>query len=194
MFIDADNVYWDARRAFHRGSGPTSLGQTDPGKLARLVARRGPPDVVRELTEVRAYTGLPSQLHEPVSHAARARQLHRWRAAGVTVADRPLRYPNDWPRSKAEQKGVDVALAVDVVSGAARRRFDVAVIASTDTDLVPALEAVIDLRRAWGSPSVEVIAWAPLNKRLRVAAANIWCHWLTPADYLAVRDPTNYAR
>ncbi len=90
--------------------------------------------------------------------------------------DRPLRYPGDWPRSKAEQKGVDVALAVDLVFGAARTSFDVAIVASTDTDLVPALEAICNLRRAWGAPVVEVAAWAPNNKRLRVAGVSHGTH------------------
>ena len=33
----------------------------------------------------------------------------------MTVIARDLRYPNDWPRRAAQEKGIDVALAVDFV-------------------------------------------------------------------------------
>jgi hypothetical protein len=108
------------------------------------------------------------------------------------VFDRPLRYPSDWPKTSAQEKGIDVALAVDLVFGAARDLFDVAVVASTDTDLAPALEAVCEMRRAWGRPSIEVAAWSPNDKRLRVKGATIWCHWLTREDYELVRDQRDY--
>lgn len=50
---------------------------------------------------------------------------------------RDLRYPAGWPAQPAQEKGIDVALAVDVVMMAARREFDVGVLFSSDTDLVP---------------------------------------------------------
>ena len=59
---------------------------------------------------------------------------------------RDLRYPAGWPAQPAQEKGIDVALAVDFVMMAARREFDVGVLFSSDTDLVPALEAVVALR------------------------------------------------
>jgi len=43
---------------------------------------------------------------------------------------RPLRYPQGWPRVKAQEKGVDVELAVDYVSMAARGEYDTAVLFS----------------------------------------------------------------
>jgi NYN domain len=58
----------------------------------------------------------------------------------VTVVQRPLRYPKAWPAEKAQEKGVDVALAVDFVVMAVTRVYDVGILVSTDTDLVPALE------------------------------------------------------
>jgi uncharacterized LabA/DUF88 family protein len=75
------------------------------------------------------------------------------------VFTRSLRYPRNWPTQPAEEKGVDVELAVDLVFNAARQNFDVGVVVSTDTDLVPALQAVCNLNRAWGKPRVEVMAW-----------------------------------
>ena len=89
-----------------------------------------------------------------------------------------------------------MALAVDLVAYAVRGHFDVGIVCSTDTDLLPALEAICDLRRAWGPdkgiPRLEVAAWKPTRKRLSVANYPIWCHHLEQADYELVKDTTNY--
>ena len=61
---------------------------------------------------------------------------------------------------KAQEKGVDVELAIDYVSMAARGDYDTAVLFSTDSDLRPALEAVIALRKPGQAyPRCEVAAW-----------------------------------
>lgn len=197
VLIDSQNLYNDARRAFHDPDDDfPSLGQVYPDALAKLVAERGPEDDPnpRELTEVRVYVGMPSNSRQKKAYAAHLRQRAAWLARGVRVFPRPLRYPDNWPTLPAQEKGIDVSLAVDLVFGAARRLYDVAVVASTDTDLVPALEAVCDLQRAWGTPKVEVASWKPTGKRLRVDGHGVWCHWLTEEDYLGVQDTTVYAR
>ena len=55
---------------------------------------------------------------------------------------RALRYPPDWSAALAQEKGVDVALAVDFVKLAIEGEYDVGVMMSTDNDLLPALEVV----------------------------------------------------
>jgi hypothetical protein len=64
---------------------------------------------------------------------------------------------------------------------------------STDTDLRPALEAVVALRSR-GGPHCEVAAWTSSRSapRLRIAGANLWCHYLNVDDYLGMVDPTDY--
>lgn len=98
--------------------------------------------------------------------------------------------PKDWPKSREEEKGIDVHLAVDLLYNGVRHNHDIAIVASTDTDLVPALEAVCDLRRAWGKPRLEVVAWFnPADrKRLSVAGYKVWCHQLSKAHYESVQD------
>ncbi|HEX6674710.1 MAG TPA: NYN domain-containing protein [Actinomycetes bacterium] len=196
VFIDAQNLYRDTRDAFHARDAPSSFGQVDPQGFGLLVAARGPvrSSRPRRLEEVRIYTGMPSSSKEPKTNAAHKRQRHAWEEQGVKVVARPLRYPKGWPSQRAVEKGVDVALAVDLVFNAARRRYDVGIVASTDTDLLPALEAVCELRRAWGTPRIEVTCWSPLAKRLRVDGHALWCHRLDRHDYESVRDPRNYAR
>ncbi len=194
VFIDAQNLYRDARDAFHSSSDPSSYGQIDPRKFGELVtsrtsARNPRP---RQLDEVRIYAGTPSSSKEPKANAAHLKQRTAWEKQGVKPFTRPLQYPRGGPSLKGREKGVDVALAVDLVFNAARRHYDVAVVASTDTDLLPALEAVCELRRAWGEPQLEVTCWSTLTKRLRVDGYNLWCHHLDRADYESIRDKTNY--
>lgn len=58
----------------------------------------------------------PSRRRDARSDAAHQRQTGRQVSRGdglVTVISRDLRYPPDWPRRSAEEKGIDVALAVD---------------------------------------------------------------------------------
>ena len=111
----------------------------------------------------------------------------------MTVVQRPLRYPKAWPAEKAQEKGVDVALAVDFVVMAVTRSYEVGILVSTDTDLVPALEAVVRLGGNRG-PRAEVAAWTSSRSapRLRIAGANLWCHYLRVDDSLGMLDPTDY--
>lgn len=194
VFVDGQNCYRDARRGFHSESDFASCGQVWPRKLAELLVERGQgvADRQRVLDDVRVYCGIPSPDKQPTANAAHLRQVAAWRAENITVRRRPLRYPKTWPQEPAQEKGVDVALAVDLVYGAVRKNFDVAIVFSTDTDLIPALEAVNDLRRAWGEFRLEVAAWGPTKKRLTIPNFNIWCHKLTREDYEQVRDSTNY--
>lgn len=194
MFIDAQNVYRDARRSFFQETDSSNLGQVDHAKLATLLAERGiaPPGKTRVLEECRVYVGIPSSARQPHANAARLRQKAAWEKAGAKVFGRPLQYPKDWPQHKEQEKGVDVALAVDFVFNAARKNFDIGILVSTDTDLVPALEAGDSLYRAWGTPKIEVASWKPSRKRLQVPGRPLWCHLLERADYDLVKDETRY--
>ena len=55
-----------------------------------------------------------------------------------------LRYPPTWPTDPAQEKGIDVAWAIDFVRLAITGAYDVGVMMSTDTDLLPALRFVYD--------------------------------------------------
>ncbi len=64
-------------------------------------------------------------------------------------------------------------------------------VVSTDTDMVPALDAVCDLTRAWGTPKLEVASWGVLHKQLRVSShIDVRVHWhaMSEADHDLVRD------
>jgi uncharacterized LabA/DUF88 family protein len=196
LFIDYQNAYREARAAFRGLIDHPQRGQFDPFRLGELIAERNT-RAPRELTQVRVYRGRPDRNRDPRTHGANVRQSVAQEVSGrnkVTVITRPLRYPADWPSHAAEEKGIDVALAVDFVMMAVRQEFDVGVIMSTDTDLKPALEAVVSLG---GNPRCEVVAWnSPTSywRRITVRGARLWCHRLNAQDYAAVADLTDYNR
>jgi uncharacterized LabA/DUF88 family protein len=196
VFLDYQNVYHRARDAFCAPDASANQGQVDPLALGHLLAGRVPDG---QVAGVRVYRGRPSQRRDARSHAACRRQTARQVGRGdglVLVLTRELRYPPDWPRRPAEEKGIDVALAVDFVMMVARSECDVGILFSSDTDLVPASEAVLALRPD-DSPACEVAAWSALGVRprsLSVRGARLRRHLLSEADFRKVADLTDYTR
>jgi uncharacterized LabA/DUF88 family protein len=194
IFLDYQNVYSIARAYFHPALAPAQAGQIDPLRLGEAIATKSSD---RELAQVRVYRGRPDSEKDPRGYGANLRQCTRWeRDPGVKVIWRTLRYPRNWPEEKEEEKGIDVALAIDFVTMAVRGEYDVGVIMSTDTDLKPALEAVGEMG---GNPypRAEVAAWSTPeqhSRRLSIPGRRLWCHWLDEPDYRSVADPTDYTR
>lgn len=193
VFIDAQNFYRNARRAFFDDANdPRRFGQVNPAAVGELLAAR---DAGRQLVGVRLYTGRPDAFLQPKAHAANVRQCQAWEALGCYVFHRPLRYPPGWPNAGSqgpEEKGIDVAMAVDLTRLAQDKRFDVGILCTGDTDLIPAVEGVIE---GDNGIRVEVAGWRSpsYRQRLSLPGRNIWCHWLDRGDYEKVRDDTNYA-
>jgi uncharacterized LabA/DUF88 family protein len=189
VFIDYQNLHGWARRQFQPVNAPAAAGHVDPLRLARLlVGRRRRPSV---LHGVRIYRGRPAPVHQQQAAAANDRQTSDWeRSNFVTVIRRPLRYPRDWPATPASEKGIDVAIAVDLVTMGMDRGYDVAVLFSSDTDLLPAVETVI--RRHLGH--IELATWSGAN-RLRFPNSQLpWCHFVSEAEYRTIEDQTDYTK
>lgn len=197
VFIDYQNMYYGARRAFGgpRADSPI-VGQIDPAALARLLIRVGRVvDPARVLCATNVYRGEPGRLSHRKVRAAFAGQTRQWRFdSSLTVKTTPLRYRRDDQSGRkawrAEEKGIDVLLAVDVVRGAYLDEFDTAVVASADTDLLPALEETLRAGKrvetaSWADPAV---AFATL----RVPGRRIWNHHLRREHFEAVMDTTDY--
>lgn len=188
LFVDYQNAYRRARDVFFPGSQSGRDGHLNPVELGRLIAGRGGPDgTPYTLSEVRTYSGQPDPKRAWRTFSAHRKQSQRWRADGASVIERQLRYPQGRP----QEKGVDVALALDFVRLAMDGDYDVGIMMSTDNDLLPALEAVRD-----HGPSgcrVEVSAWGTHRGReQRLWFPGLWCHWLSRADYDAVADRNRY--
>ena len=157
--------------------------------LGRLIASRGGPgSTPYTLSEVRMYPGRPDPRRNGRTFSAHRKQSQRWRTDGATVITRRLRYPQTWPHGRPQEKGIDVALAVDFVRLAIDGAYDVGVMMSTDNDLLPALETVRD-----HGPSgccVEVAAWGMRGQDQQLSLPGLWYHWLDQTDYNAVADRT----
>lgn len=195
VFIDYQNVMRDARRAFFARPFGAADGQVDPRLYAQHLVAQQPLGTSgrRALQEVRVYRGRPHSEKDQRTHSAHMRQTSAWEKAGVTVRWRDLRYPRDWPNTPAEEKGIDVALAIEAVMMAVRRELDVAILATTDTDQRPVLEAFQTLPGD-DPPIVETATWESqgFNKKLQIKDAHIWTHFLDDAAYRKVRDRRDY--
>jgi uncharacterized LabA/DUF88 family protein len=193
LFVDYQNTYHGARETFHDRNAPSAWGQVFPAEIARLICARPTPSGERIVSDVRVYLGRPSQQRDPKGYAASRKQIAVWEAQGVKVFPRTLRYPRD-DALPPQEKGIDVSLAIDFAAGAVDNSFDVGVILSTDTDLVPALEFVAD--RPGLNVTPEVAAWwgDGANAPLRLSGRHLWCHRLTLEDYERVRDRRSYVR
>lgn len=192
LFIDYQNMYREARRAFFEKLDPSNQGQFDPIKLGQLLTQSGPEGSNRVLEEVRVYRGRPDPNKQPKTYSAHMNQCRTWKSSGAQVITRPLKYPLRWPDEKEKEKGIDVLISLDYVTFAIDNRYDVGILMSVDTDLKPALEYLV------GKPELgkklEVAAWRSqrLRKRLGVPRTKIWCHYLEISQYNQVSDMTDY--
>ncbi len=166
-----------------------------------------------ELTEVRVYRGMPDGALDPKGHGAASRQIETWeRHPDLRAFTHPIAYPHGWenerdrPRivrtgEKPREKGIDVQIAVDLVLGAVNDDYDVGIVFSGDSDLLPAIRAAMIIGK-----HIEVAAWSPGDRRAtRIPPRDIppwpngntrslWCHFLQAEDFRFVRDDTDYAR
>ena len=134
-FFDGQNLYHAARHAF----GYT-YPNYDPMALAAAVCKRQG----WNLAEVRFYTGVPDRDDDPLWHHFWTNKLAHLGRRGAAVYSRSLVYRNKIVRLRdgsehsymaAEEKGVDVRIAIDVIGLAWQSAFDVALIFSQDQDL-----------------------------------------------------------
>ena len=153
VFLDYQNVHLSARDRFLARSARAERALVHPLAVAELLVtcrRFG-----GELTAVRVYRGRPSPDLQPTMTAANDAQSAAWsRDPRATVVRRDLKYAN-WPRIPPQEKGIDVALAVDLIRSAMLGWFETVIVFSADTDLLPALEAVFDHTRT----HLEIASW-----------------------------------
>jgi len=206
VFFDWQNVYKRAREAFFDATHDEyTKGQADAVDLALTLLAKAQalhPDEMLELHEVRIYRGRPVQQRDPKGYDAFQRQDGRWRRnQKIRTVYRDIKYPRDWGHpscvEKPREKGIDVALAVDLVALARDESYDIAILMSADYDLIPAVDYVQHRHQHRGAgPLIEVAAWKsditdrPL--RLKSQRHRLWCHWLERSDYYGAEDPTDY--
>ena len=156
IFLDWQNTWHAAREAFGWTEFPNEYGNYSPLRLAELLAEGNGRGGRGQLVRVNIHRGLPSNKHDPRSYGAVRRQAQAWIAENpelVVPRLRPLRYYGD--EAEPREKGVDVDMAVEAIRFVLSDRCDVAVFFSHDTDLLPAVEAIADLK---GTRAVETVS------------------------------------
>lgn len=197
VFIDAQNVHNDFRRAFVGEKASGGAGWFHPMALGQLLASRSPDFEEWSLAAVRMYAGSPVATRDAYAAAAHDRQVEAWRAAGIVPRTRPLLYPSGYPTERPRQKGIDVELAVDVVRLAIAHEYEIGIVASTDNDLLPAIEAVAVVRGQEATPRICVVRYGDMPKRLNYTdplGRTLHGFHLSAADFASVRDDTDYTR
>jgi uncharacterized LabA/DUF88 family protein len=167
VFFDGQNLYQHAKDAFGHHHP-----NYDPVKLHKAVCKaKG-----WRPTLVRFYTGIPNAIESPMWTAYWANRVLALKRAGVHVTTRPLRYRraavidhNGDPVLEddgqpvvsvtPQEKGIDVRLALDLVSCARKRQFDIALIFSQDQDLQEVVQEIAEIAKeqdrwiGWSAPS-----------------------------------------
>lgn len=185
VFIDYQNVHMTGHRTFCPYGAEVHACQVDPVIIAEAIVKgRAPGGVVQT---VRVFRGRPDPRKEPNLTRYWDKRAARWkRDPRVELFSRQLRYPSDFGQpgctEKAREKGIDVNLAVDLLDRAISSAFDVAVVFSHDTDLIPAFE----LAHNRGA-HVEIAGW--LGANIIRSPALRYRHALEGALFVAAREP-----
>ena len=181
VFLDFQNVHLIGHNLYGHGVEPYRR-VPDPARLADLIAdrRKRPSNAAR----ISVYRGRPDPNLQPTLTAANDARTTQWdRDPRVRVFRRPLNY-RGWPNVSPQEKGVDVQLAVDFVSTAFSRDYDALVLFSSDTDLLPALEAVV--YNSLGH--VEVACWSGSNFLRFPGGGSPWHHIFNQSDWAATTE------
>lgn len=207
VFVDGQNVFKACRSNYEHG-------YVHPLLLAHRVLEG------RSLCGVRYYSGLHDPRINPEMHAVASRRHSLMRRVGVKVVERRLRYRWEWgvnredarqlpdepreetgirkvrvePYQRPREKGIDLALGLDVVDFALAGKCDVAVILSSDTDLVEVARMVHQMTKAKGRRmAVEAAVFNDKAKKIRMGHYD-YTHQLTRADFDETRDSFNYTK
>jgi uncharacterized LabA/DUF88 family protein len=134
-FVDGQNLFPHSKEAFGY-----HFPNFDIEKLVKtIVAAEG-----WNIVEIYFYTGMPDAGADPGRNGFWTKKLASMGRQGIKVFTRPLRYRNKSVKLTdgtvhtiliAEEKGIDVRIALDVIGKAVRNEYDVALLFSQDQDL-----------------------------------------------------------
>lgn len=223
VIVDYQNVHLTAFDVFNpRGDRHESL--IHPMQFAKRAmqernARQREGYEHAEVVRVTAFRGLPHVDHDWEQNRRALDQASRWQADGVDVQLRDLKYTyrtgadgrpvldvfgKKEPIGRPKEKGIDVLCALACIREAARDDVDLVVLASRDTDLVPALDEVYDFRGQEPDryARIETVSWynpfwreegSVSGGNLRpTAPRKIWNTNLNRSCYEASLDRTDY--
>lgn len=216
IIIDYQNVHLTGHGRFDATRyGPKHEALVDPLHFAHQLiqvrnARQRDGMSQSVLRYVDVFRGEPNPDHAPQAHARNQAQKAQWeRDKRVSVTLRPLkyRYQRDAdgrplrdpvtgikiPSGPPQEKGVDVLCALALVRRARSADVDLVILASQDSDLVPAIDEILTL----GTAKVETFSWyAPKQPSAELRptdpAKRIWNTRLNETNFLNCLDRTDY--
>jgi uncharacterized LabA/DUF88 family protein len=192
-FFDGQNLYQHAKEAFghhHPNYDPIRLHAA----VCDLYGWR--PNLVR------FYSGVPNAKESPMWTAYWSNRVLAMKRAGIHVTTRPLRYRKEEAYDEKgqlkaitvpQEKGIDVRLALDVVSTARTRQYDVAVIYSQDQDLCEVAAEVAQIASEQGRPIIVACAF-PFGPKASYKRGIDKTQWIKIDQtlYDACLDPRDY--
>ena len=192
-FFDAQNLYRHAKDAF--GHHHPNF---DPVKLHTAVCQsKG-----WRSAAVRFYTGVPAADRSPMWHGYWGNRVLALKRGGVHVTTRPIRYRIQKFEGEGgvveetvvpQEKGIDLRLALDLVSLARKRQFDVAIIYSQDQDLNEVVSEIKEIAADQNRPIVVASAF-PTGPRASSRYGIRGAEWIKidQAFYEECLDPRDY--
>ena len=192
-FIDGQNLYRSSKEAFGY-----HYPNYDVKKLSEAIRK----DRGLSMAQVRFYTGVPDKADDSRWNHFWIGKLAVMGKAGIKVFSRPLRYRNDQVKLpdgttqtflRGSEKGIDVRIALDVISLAVANEYDVAIIFSQDQDLseeADEIRVIAKLQKRWIHISCAYPV-SPTTRNKRGINHSDWIKIERPT-YDACLDPTDY--
>lgn len=180
LYIDYENVRNWQRHAFL--SKPSDFNVIRLGEL--LASRRNEESF---LLSCHVYRGRPNKRLDQ----GRWNRYRKWSARHsqddrFVLVSQDMKYTQVDGKSVPREKGVDVALAIDLVMHPFRFPECAAVLLSRDEDLRPALEAFVE--NAEGLSPIEVATSKPLSRLYLGSSLRPWCHYISKEDFELIRE------
>lgn len=193
VFVDGQNLFKAAKEAF----GYTYPNYDVIGLASAVCATKG-----WRMKQVRFYTGIPDPTDNLFWNHFWGAKLLALSRAGAYTFSRPLRYrtkaitlPDGSQHSfiAAEEKGIDVRIALDVIRLAHRSEYDVGIIFSQDQDLNEVAKEVRELAREQGRwiKLASAFPMSPASRNRRGVDGTDWIP-IDHAMYSANLDPVDY--
>lgn len=192
-FFDGQNLFHAAKEAFGY-----PFPNYDPLALAEQICQKQG----WQFQGARFYSGIPDRQDNAFWNHFWVAKLGAMGHRGVTVYSRSLRYRNQTVRLPdgttqsflvAEEKGIDVRIALDTIHLAYRNDFDVALIFSQDQDLSEVAEQVrlIAKEQSRWIKVASAFPVSPVSRNRRGINKTDWIP-IDRATYDACIDPRDY--
>jgi uncharacterized LabA/DUF88 family protein len=192
IFLDYENIHRTGHELFSHANLKKYESVVNPITLAETIIRKRKRSSI--LAEIQVFRGRPVPAFEHKSASANDRQASEWlKDSRVQLIRRDLKYEIDRKlgRFQAREKGIDVALAIALVESAILGKFESAIVFSSDTDLLPAIELVYKRTKC----HLEIACWKgarplwfPELLQMDPRIYSPYCHFLDAGDFDSCRD------